>query len=177
MKFLGRSAEDLLKIRDALASRVEYDLRAYPEVDSPEGYFSAPEDAAAVRSRIAAGGDWAWCTVEIRASWNGLVATDSLGACSYDSEDDFIENSGYIESLKGLALDNLVLMVHRDRHALRALGLLSVWEHRDSNVVYLDGRPVFYLKRNDLYTSIPGKTLEDVGDRIIELLNQYGLDG
>lgn len=32
---------------------------------------------------------WAWCVVEVKASWLGLQASTFLGCCSYRSESDF----------------------------------------------------------------------------------------
>lgn len=51
--------------------------------------------------RLARGETWAWCSVEVRATYrNTLVAKNFLGCCSYKNEKDFIKNSGYYEDMK-----------------------------------------------------------------------------
>lgn len=48
--------------------------------------------------------EWAWCSVEVRGTWNGLESSDYLGCCSYASEADFRENSGYFEDMQNEVL-------------------------------------------------------------------------
>ena len=48
---------------------------------------------------------WAWCVVEVKASWLGLQASTFLGCCSYRSESDF-KVDGYIEAAEVRAGDN-----------------------------------------------------------------------
>ena len=55
---------------------------------------------------------WAWCTVKVTAEWRGVEASAYLGCCSYKSREDFIEhNGGYIDELKGEALEELASLV------------------------------------------------------------------
>lgn len=42
---------------------------------------------------------WAWCCVKVTVTFMGMEGTDYLGACSYDSEEDFIKNSGYYDQM------------------------------------------------------------------------------
>jgi hypothetical protein len=46
---------------------------------------------------LAAGNEWAWCTVRITAEHldSGVVGESFLGTCSYDSEEDFMQVNGY----------------------------------------------------------------------------------
>lgn len=50
---------------------------------------------------------WAWCCVKVEACYAGFEATEYLGCCSYESKDDFIENSGYYEDMVETCLENL----------------------------------------------------------------------
>lgn len=43
--------------------------------------------------------EWVWCTVEVRATFDGISESDYLGCCSYESERDFRENSGYYQDM------------------------------------------------------------------------------
>lgn len=51
---------------------------------------------------------WAWCCVKVTAEYKGMEGTDYLGACSYESEKDFVENSGYYEGMKDRAFQELL---------------------------------------------------------------------
>ena len=50
---------------------------------------------------------WYWCTVKVTVSWNGVSEHKYLGACSYESEQYFIENSCYYEDMVEEALSDL----------------------------------------------------------------------
>lgn len=53
------------------------------------------------------GNIWGWCTVEMKASYKGLLtASDYLGGCSYASEKEFIEG-GYYEQMQDNCLDEI----------------------------------------------------------------------
>jgi hypothetical protein len=73
---------------------------ALPETEGPEGFFATGDDradaatVADILDRMEYN-DWAWCVASVSLSWNGLRETEYLGACSYSSRQDFIENSGY----------------------------------------------------------------------------------
>lgn len=51
---------------------------------------------------------WAWCCIEVKATWKGIKGNDYLGCCSYEDEDDFIKNSGYFEDMKERAYSELI---------------------------------------------------------------------
>lgn len=53
-----------------------------------------------ILDRLDSGDEWAWAMVEIRGTWNGISASDYLGGCTYDDEQDFIENSGYYDDMR-----------------------------------------------------------------------------
>lgn len=50
---------------------------------------------------------WAWASVKVTASWNGIEGVDYLGGCSYRDEEDFKTPGGYWEDMKAQALEDL----------------------------------------------------------------------
>lgn len=54
---------------------------------------------------------WAWCVVEVRASWLGLRASTFLGGCSYRSENDF-KVGGYYDDMVEEVIEELVKNVN-----------------------------------------------------------------
>lgn len=63
--------------------------------------------ALAIEASLRAGNLWAWCTVEVRATYKGFSASDYLGACSYKSERDF-KRGGYYEDMCNVAYTDLI---------------------------------------------------------------------
>ena len=106
---------------------VTYTLSVEPEYIPLEGNVLASGDDAedtaaenAVRNELEAGNEWAWCVVTVTASHPGLpfVGRDTLGACSYASEDDFTQPGGYYDDMKAEALRDLLSQVEDVRTAL-----------------------------------------------------------
>jgi len=53
------------------------------------------EYVSRIEKALAEGDEWAWCSVECRAEWNGFTGSAYLGGCSlYDGEKDFIRCNG-----------------------------------------------------------------------------------
>lgn len=72
--------------------------------------IDAETDAAAeqwIRDQLDAGNEWAWCYAKVTVEWNGLQASDGLGGCSYESEQQFREG-GYYEDMVATCLDSIV---------------------------------------------------------------------
>lgn len=92
---------------------VTFEIIIHPEHMSIEGNVLASGDDAAdrmaelaVRNDLESGNEWAWCEVEVKASWEGFEDSDYLGGCSYESEEAF-KAGGYFEDMKAIALSNL----------------------------------------------------------------------
>ena len=97
--------------KNKIENEVEYSVHLHPEYDGPEGHFDtgdSEEDAKICRKirEDAEWNEWAWCTVEVRATWKCVSGNDFLGACSYASEDDF-KHGGYFEDMKAEAFAEL----------------------------------------------------------------------
>lgn len=97
----------------ALSEReVEFVLECHPEDEDYHGNCSAIDEKTDRRAerwierQLDRGNEWAWCRVVVRAQWNGFEGWDSLGCCSYRSEQDF-RNGGYFEDMRRAALANL----------------------------------------------------------------------
>lgn len=93
VKFTIEANEDYTPIRGNLINSgdLEYDLKVENEIID----------------QVNCGNVWAWCWVKVVAHWNGFQGADTLGSCSYASRRDFVENSGYYEDMKDIALANL----------------------------------------------------------------------
>lgn len=60
----------------------------------------------AIIARLEAGDLWAWCCVEVRATYKGHEASDTLGCCSYIDEKDF-RSDAYFKDMCNTALERL----------------------------------------------------------------------
>lgn len=49
---------------------------------------------------------WAWATVAVTVSWNGQEATEYLGCCCYDGEEEF-QQCGYFADMIDAAMSTL----------------------------------------------------------------------
>jgi hypothetical protein len=103
----------LSKLRALTLEECTICVHAEPEDTHPEGQFASGDDeadrefvASALR-RLESGDTWAWAWVRVRVSWNGFTGEDSLGCCSYESEEDFREAGDYYEGMAQTALENL----------------------------------------------------------------------
>ena len=67
--------------------------------------------------------EWAWCCVKVGARYEDWRGYAYLGCCSYDSEEDFIKNSGHYEELVDEALDELVDNILETRKKMK-----KIWE-------------------------------------------------
>lgn len=72
----------------------------------------ARAEVARIKERISSGDKWAWFLAEVRAEWKGIVHSEYLDCCSYDSEEDF-RNSPYFTAMKAEALMSLNAAVRR----------------------------------------------------------------
>jgi hypothetical protein len=74
---------------------VEIELFCEPEDRSPEGDFASGDDAddaetvAWIRDQLDRGNEWAWCCAHVRVTYDGIVADEYLGGCSYHGEREF----------------------------------------------------------------------------------------
>lgn len=60
-----------------------------------------------VLDRLAEGDDWAWCMVECRAVWRGVIeGADYLGGCSFNDAADFLACNG--DDMRANAINQLI---------------------------------------------------------------------
>ena len=94
---------------------VEFEVLISEEPHSPADHIATGDDEADARwveetlKRVRSGGGWAWCCVQVRASFDEHEESDYLGACSYKSEEDFKKHSGYYREMKAEAYERLIL--------------------------------------------------------------------
>jgi hypothetical protein len=97
---------------------VEFELICCPEYTPIEGnVMSSGDDGAdynaekAVYEQLQSGNEWAWCTVELKGTFNTFEFSDYLGCCSYASEEEFKED-GYYEGMKANVVKGLQEVVN-----------------------------------------------------------------
>lgn len=98
---------------EVLKSKAEIDIVVHPEDTPIEGNVLASgdedEDRRAeqyVLDQLKNGNELAWCTIEVKASFEGINCSDYLGCCSYSSFKEF-ENGGYYSDMVDQAIDGL----------------------------------------------------------------------
>lgn len=101
-------------VRELTAQDVTFELSIEQDDTPVRGNALASGDDEADRDceaeilrRLDQGDVWAWGLVRITAHWNGFKGTACLGACSYESEKEFIEANDYYADLKDEALAEL----------------------------------------------------------------------
>ena len=65
---------------------------------------------------------WAWCCVQVTATFEGMTGNDYLSACSYRDEEDF-KTGGYWEDMKAQAMGEIQEQLDA---AVKALGNHSI---------------------------------------------------
>jgi len=98
-------------------SKVSYDIECWAEDIPVEGNAMCSGDdnfdrecERRIYDELGNGNEWAWCYVRVVARYDGIEGiegVDTLGCCSYESEQDFIDNSMYYEDMKSEARDDL----------------------------------------------------------------------
>jgi hypothetical protein len=79
-----------MTLEDTIRSEGHIEIIAHPEDTHPRDHFddslADSVDDIIERSEHNA---WAWCSVEVNVSYQGLESSAYLGGCSYDNADDF----------------------------------------------------------------------------------------
>jgi len=94
---------------------VEIFIEIFPEEDSPVDFFENPADSRHVIDGIERGNEWVWCWVKVKAialNVPDVEGSDTLGACSYKDEQDFIA-CGYYRDMEASAIANLTTELSR----------------------------------------------------------------
>lgn len=91
---------------------VTVSFAAEPEDEPVAGQFATDEPERdrelerEILSRLGRGDEWAWFCARVTVSWGSFSATDYLGCCSYESEEDF-KKGGYYDDMVSEALGEL----------------------------------------------------------------------
>jgi hypothetical protein len=93
---------------------VEWSVTPQEEWASVRGNAMASGDDAhdqecedEVLRKLGSGNQWAWCVVKVTGQFRGLEESDYLGCCSYESKEDFTQNSGYYCDMQSDILQRL----------------------------------------------------------------------
>lgn len=109
-----------MELRELTADDVEFELIREEEWLDPSECFEDEGAIAWVREQAAKGNEWAWFAAKVVARWNGFEGVDYLGACSYESEEDF-RACPYFEDLKAQALDDLNWNIYKTAKRFKPL--------------------------------------------------------
>ena len=90
---------------------VTFKLATESEDIPVRGHYEDAELEDAILDDLESGNEWAWAYVKVSASWAGFTGSDGLGGCSYKSEADFRENSGYLPLRLEGAVDDLLRQI------------------------------------------------------------------
>jgi hypothetical protein len=111
-----------------LRKHAEIVVECLPEDISIKGNVLASGDDAedklaedSIREDLENGNEWAWCTIKVSLQWKGYEGVDYLGACSYKSKSDFIEQDGYFPDMVASAFDDLVASIENDIESFKTL--------------------------------------------------------
>lgn len=108
-----------MRLRKLKASDVTFTIECLPEDIPIEGNAMASGDDSFdagvcrdIQRALDRGNPWAWCCVKVTATYtapNGQTfrGSDYLGACSYESEEDFVRCNDYCVDMKDRALEDL----------------------------------------------------------------------
>ncbi len=86
---------------------VEIEFEAEPEDMSISDSFSDERDVKYIIRQLERGNDYAWFCAKVTVKYKGYEATDYLGGCSYESEKDFKEHSGYYIDMIQQCIDQI----------------------------------------------------------------------
>ena len=81
--------------------------RAPYEAMQPASSAESEQFAQAVKSMKDQSPVWGWCVVIVHVVWGPFEAKQYMGECSYESADDFKENSGYYDDMVKEALSEI----------------------------------------------------------------------
>jgi hypothetical protein len=78
-----------------------------PEIEDISPYDHLEKEDADNVCKEAEWNEYAWFCAKVEVTYNNLEATEYLGGCSYKSENDFKENSGYYEDMVQTCIDEI----------------------------------------------------------------------
>ncbi len=87
-----------MSIKQIIKDKAKITFEALPEDARPEDYF----DTQALIDHVISESKhnpYAWFTAKVTIEFYGLTASNYLGACSYESESDFIKSSYYADMI------------------------------------------------------------------------------
>jgi flagellar biosynthesis/type III secretory pathway protein FliH len=105
-----------MNIQKLIETEAEISIHVHPEdlpvrgnyiVSGDEAYDKEQEDKLLAEMEW---NEWAWCTVEVKAKWEGLTASAFLGGVVEKHEESFRAN-GYFDDMKHEAISELVQQV------------------------------------------------------------------
>lgn len=92
-------------------SKMFVTLSYEPEHTFIGDHFDDQETIDQITEEWENGNDWAWCNIAVTVHYMGLTSVQYLGCCSYESEEDFVDNSGYYDDMGREAIAEIIEQV------------------------------------------------------------------
>lgn len=90
-----------------LRQAMDIEIDTNDEAEAPENHLTFVSTEALEKfHRQASYNTWRWCTVRVEVYFGPFIGVDTLGCCSFKSEEDF-ESSSCYEDMVLVALDDL----------------------------------------------------------------------
>ena len=74
-----------------------------------------------IKNELFSGNTWAWADVTVKATWKNFVGVDTLGGCSYLSEEEFKSLAGYYGDMVDMAVVDLADRIIKSYTAIREI--------------------------------------------------------
>jgi hypothetical protein len=92
---------------------IDFSVECHEEWEHPNNCFALDDDSQEeivnnILTDLESGNEWAWCSVRVIGSYKGIEEDDFLGACSFKSKKDFIENSGYYDDMRNEVYQRII---------------------------------------------------------------------
>jgi hypothetical protein len=152
---------------------INYKIECLLEDQAVKGNASASGDAAydkevedKILTELESGNAWAWCVIQVSAhlsEFPQFVGQDHLGACSYESEEDF-KASTYFTDMKIAAKQDLLSQVDKLKKMTNKTNthtFPTVGEHTEMTLNFERAHKRDTL-RVDIWEDLRGASCEDV---------------
>jgi hypothetical protein len=90
---------------DIICHPEDLPVRGNAIASGDDAYDKQVEDE--ILERLSRGDAWAWCTVEVKVTIDGVSTSEYLGGCSYDNEYAFESAGDYYPDMVLTCLDKL----------------------------------------------------------------------
>jgi uncharacterized Fe-S cluster-containing MiaB family protein len=95
---------------EQLRKKVSIQIKLHPEHIDPETCLDDEAHIASIREESQYN-PWAWCMIEVIASYKEISESSFLGACTYKDEAHFKSDTGSYNDMKDEAIEALYMLI------------------------------------------------------------------